>query len=413
MTSPASWNRVSLLEVCELIRGVSYSAGEAVRNPTDGYVPLLRANNISGSLVFDDLQFVPPARVASQQRLRKGDSVIAMSSGSKSVVGKAATLRAAWDGTFGAFCGVLRPRDALDGAYLGYFLQTSGYRNAISEAAAGVNINNLKRDHLAKIEIPLPPLEEQRRIAAKLDDLLGRVAATRERLDRVPAILRRFRQSVLAAAVSGRLGNQNAENMPPDWCSASIEELCELIIDCPHATPKWAEFGEICLRTTNFLPGRLDLREVRYVSPETYAERVRRGQPRADDVLYSREGGILGIACIFPSGLRACLGQRMMLLRTRPERILPRYLMHVLNSPSISGVVRELTIGSASPHINVGDVRRFKVPLPSLRQQRAIVELVDNLFSLAGAAEQRHAAAAAGSERTTESILARAFNGGL
>src|SRR5208337_1928497 len=93
-----------------------------------------------------------------------------------------------------------------------------------------------------------------------------------------------------------------------------------------------------------------------YVSETTYQERITRLKPEAEDILYSREGGILGIACIVPPGIRLCLGQRMMLMRAT---VTSRYLMHVLNSPQLLSLVAKLTGGSASPHLNVGDVKAF------------------------------------------------------
>ncbi len=163
---------------------------------------------------------------------------------------------------------------------------------------------------------PLPPLAEQKRIVASVELLLARVNAAREHLTRMPPILKRFRQSVLAAACSGQLtadwreSNPSKESshellavrdtanrkkwellrksktyqppirpqieliadesdLPEQWAWASPDELCDSIVDCPHSTPKWADEGEICLRTTNFRPGALDLTVVRFVSPKT------------------------------------------------------------------------------------------------------------------------------------------------
>ncbi len=202
---PEGWCDVPLLDLCEIIRGVSYVKGEAKTQPEPGLLPLLRANNIAEELTFHDLQYVPLNRVSSQQTLRVGDVVIAMSSGSKAVVGKAAQLSSNWAGTFGAFCGVLRLTARVDPRYFGLYFRTHKYRHAISDASAGTNINNLKREYFAALFLPFPPLAEQQRIVAKVEASLARVNASRQRLAKVPVILKRFRQSVLAAACSGRL----------------------------------------------------------------------------------------------------------------------------------------------------------------------------------------------------------------
>jgi type I restriction enzyme, S subunit len=259
-------------------------------------------------------------------------------------------------------------------------------------------------------------LVEQRRIVAKVDAVLARVNAARLRLAKVPPLLKRFRQSVLAAACSGQLtadiGESGDDALPPTWKASRIADVCETIVDCPHSTPKWTDAGEVCLRTTNFRVGRLDLSETRYVSKETYDDRIARLQPSAGDVLYSREGGILGIACLFPKKLRACLGQRMMLMR--PGRLVcPEYLMYLLNSPLTLDTVRELTGGTASPHLNVGDVKSFAVPLPPLPEQHEIVRRVEALFALAGKIEARVAAGTARADKLIQATLAKAFRGEL
>src|SRR5262245_9366835 len=106
---PQGWASCSLGNILTIVRGVSYSKDDASNAPRAGMIPLLRATNIDTELCLDDCVYVPASYVDEEQRLREGDIVIAASSGSKSVVGKAAQLRHSWDGSFGAFCMCLRP----------------------------------------------------------------------------------------------------------------------------------------------------------------------------------------------------------------------------------------------------------------------------------------------------------------
>jgi len=149
--------------------------------------------------------------------------------------------------------------------------------------------------------IPLPPLAEQRRIAGKLELLLGKVSSSQQRLSRVPGLLKRFRQSVLAAACSGKLTADWCEEneadpidslteidipaefptLPDSWSWTTLESVCVKVVDCPHSTPKWTDAGKLCIRTTNFRPGILDLSEVRFVSSATFNERIERLRPEA------------------------------------------------------------------------------------------------------------------------------------
>lgn len=157
-------------DLADQIRGVTYAKEDATSSPRPGYLPVLRAGNIADDgLVFDDLVFVPAERIAPTQKIRRNDVVIAASSGSLDVVGKAARALADFEGGFGAFCKVLRPGPGIDPAYFAHFFRTPEYRQRVSALAAGANINNLRNEHLDEFRIPLPPLAEQRRIAEILD----------------------------------------------------------------------------------------------------------------------------------------------------------------------------------------------------------------------------------------------------
>lgn len=157
-------------DIAAQIRGVTYSKSEAENAPREGYIHILRAMNITDhGLTYDNPVFVPSTKVKDHQMLKRGDIVVAASSGSLEVVGKAGVVDKDVVASFGAFCKVVRPGSKVYPAYLGHFFQTTGYRSTISKLAQGANINNLKNEHIDDLEIPLPPLDEQKRIAAVLD----------------------------------------------------------------------------------------------------------------------------------------------------------------------------------------------------------------------------------------------------
>jgi type I restriction enzyme S subunit len=355
------WATATGRELFDFVRGVSFKKEDAKDKPADGDVAILRAGNLQdGRILLDDLVYVAKKFVAEDQQLRKGDLVIAMSSGSASVVGKVSVVESELQNvSYGAFCGLIRPRRPEFASWLRHYFQTQAYRQHISEQSAGVNINNLRAEHLLSLEIPLSPLAEQRRIVAKIEELTARSRAARAALAEVPTLLEQFRQSVLASAFRGDLtadwrekhpGTEPASvllarirderrkrweakypkktyvepdpvdeaelpELPEGWCWTTIEESCSAIVDCPHSTPAWTATGRICVRTTEFRPGVLDLQDAKFVSEATFQERISRLVPQEGDILYSREGGILGIAAIIPPNIELCLGQRMMLLR--------------------------------------------------------------------------------------------------
>ena len=177
-------------EISEQVRGVTYAKSEASAVPRNGYSPMLRANNIGDhGLLLDDLIFVPNTKISQNQRIVPNDVVVAASSGSLSVVGKTTQVRTGFKGGFGAFCKVLRPGPDVNPYYFGHYFKTAFYRRVVSQLASGVNINNLKKEHLDNLQIPLPPLAEQKRIAEILDAADALRAKRREALAQLDTLL--------------------------------------------------------------------------------------------------------------------------------------------------------------------------------------------------------------------------------
>ncbi|HMP90207.1 MAG TPA: restriction endonuclease subunit S, partial [Kiritimatiellia bacterium] len=209
--SVKQWNQSTLGEMVTVIRGVSYKKEHASSEPGSGTLPILRATNIQAGILFDDLVYVPKQYVSDEQLLCSGDIVIAASSGSRKIVGKAAQLKTDWKGSFGAFCFGLRPKPGIDSRFLAWFFQTSEYRNRVSELSAGVNINNLRAKHIVEIPFRYPSPTDQRRIVAEIEKHFTRLDAGIAALRRVQANLKRYRAAVLKAACEGKLVPTEAE----------------------------------------------------------------------------------------------------------------------------------------------------------------------------------------------------------
>ncbi len=170
---PSSWKWQRGSEVFDVIRGVSYKKHNASDIPVKGSFPVLRANNIGNGLNFDGLVYVPHDNIRDEQFVRLGDILIAMSSGSKKLVGKAAPIVTEFKGAFGAFCGVIRNKSAMPDEVLARYFQSPQYTSWVTAAGRGIGINNLSRGDLDSLPVPTPPLAEQKRIVAKVDELMA------------------------------------------------------------------------------------------------------------------------------------------------------------------------------------------------------------------------------------------------
>lgn len=282
-----------------------------------------------------------------------------------------------------------------------YFFQKDRF-SLLKSTFVGGGIKNSSKKKIGLLPVPLVCTEEQERIVARIEELFSQLDAGVETLKKTKAQLATYRQAVL----------KEAFDSVSEYSAVTIESLCQSIVDCPHSTPKWTKDGCLCLRTTNFKRGRLDLSEKNYVTRETFDLRNARLIPLPGDILYSREGAILGIACIIPEDTYVCLGQRMMLFRPC-ENLNNRYLMYYLNSPTVTSFVASITGGSASPHVNVRDIKAFMIPYPDIRIQKQIVAEIDSRFSVCDNIEQTIDAVLQQAEAMRQSILKDAFEGRL
>ena len=349
---------------------------------------------------------------------------------------------------------VLRPKPEIDHRFIFYSLFTENFMGQMESLQKGASYPAVTDGDVKAQWIPVPPLPEQQRIVGILDEAFEGIVTAKSNAEKNLQNVRVLFESGLNSAITGKLTQEwrrahlNTESahvhlkkeltrrrshwqgtgkykepdspisnkpidIPSSWALASPEQISAHIVDCPHSTPKWAKSGVLCLRTTNFKPGFLDLESVQFVSEETYNERIMRLEPKPGDVLYSRKGGILGIACIIQKHLKTCLGQRMMLFRLDTTMVLPEYFAGVLNSTLILSEVKRLTGGAASPHLNIRDIRRFPIPLPPIAEQQQIVAQLDIISAETSRLESLYHRKLAALDELKKSLLHQAFTGQL
>ena len=166
--------------------GVSYKPSDISDGQAPHSIAILRANNISndGNIETSDLVWIREERIKSEQFLRDGDILLCASSGSKGLVGKAAQVNGVCGMSFGAFCKVIRPTIA-NKKYLGFYFQSPQYRHSISEASAGININNIRAEDLDHLEIELTDEVEQGRRCFILDKAVKAIRLRKQQIEKL------------------------------------------------------------------------------------------------------------------------------------------------------------------------------------------------------------------------------------
>jgi type I restriction enzyme S subunit len=313
------------------------------------------------------------------------------------------------DCAIGRSVAALRPTSYLLQKYLYYFLasQVEKMRGGATGSAQGV----ISKTDLQKIQIPFVNIAEQQKIAQKLDELLTQVDTLKTRLDAIPNILKRFRQSVLAAAVSGRL----TEDIPFE-----VKTLGDIIEAGPqNGIYKPSSFygeGNRIVRIDGFYDGEMcDWEKIKRVQLDK--DELSKWQLDVSDILINRVNSIeyLGkCALVRTLPEPAVFESNIMRIKLDLSQANPEYVAYFLSS--VIGLERlranaKLAVNQAS--INQTDVKNCQIELPSINAQEGIVRRVKQLFTYADQIEQRVKDAQARVNYLTQSILAKAFRGEL
>lgn len=373
---------VNCSEIGDQVRGLSYKKGDVKEEPFEDSIPVLRAGNINdetGCIKFENLYHINKVSVNQSQLMQTGDILIAASSGSIDVVGKAACYSDKQPSTFGAFCKVIRPnKDKVDSKYLFYFFRSSGYRRKIKELAQGANINNIRNEHLDNLKIPLPSLEEQKSIVAKLDRAQRLINIDKAMLEKYEQLI----QSVFLDMFGDPVTN------PKGWEVKKLEDLTTAIGS--GTTPKggkkvYVEQGILFLRSQNVWRNKLELDDVAYIDQQTHESMIK-SSLKNGDILMTKTGRFntanssLGRAALYTGkDDRANLNGHVYLIRLK-DGLNIEFVLYILITDQYRDYIRRVCVGGIDKRqINKTHLEEFPIIFPPLDQQN---EFTDTLKSI-------------------------------
>lgn len=263
--------------------------------------------------------------------------------------------------------------------------------------------NRIRPEKFLEIPIPLPPLEEQRRIVARIEELAAKIEEARG--------LRRGAELGMSHLRNTTFQKVFTEDLP----RRRLIEICSLITDGTHQTPHYVDEGAMFLSAQNVKPYRFMPAKHRKVSIEDYHAYVSHAKPARGDILLTRVGAGIGEAAMIDQDLEFAIYVSLALLKPLPEFVFAPYLVHWLNSPQGNAKSKGAVLGKghSQGNLNLKLIRDFEVPLPSLAEQRRIVAYLDHLQAKVDALKQLQAETAAELDALLPSVLDRAFRGAL
>ena len=314
-------------------------------------------------------------------------------------------------------------KDRIIQKYLFSILPTITQFGDSKNAIKGKTLNDTS---ISNLLIPFPPLAEQKRIVAKIEELLPLIERYEKAWSRLEDFNERFpgdmQKSILQMAIQGKLVEQRPEEgtgeelyhkiqaekqalikagrikkekplpkitedaipfeIPESWKWVRLKDLSLTIVDCPHSTPQYYDYdtGYYAIGT-KCLTAEGEISRLFNIDKETYQHRIERLKPIENDIVYSREGSIICRAVLLPADKKICLGQRVMLIRC-PNGVLPKYIQKYLMSDQTIAILTQNYKGVGVKHINVAEVCALPIPLPPIAEQKRIVAKLGELLPL-------------------------------
>ena len=311
---------------------------------------------------------------------------------------------------------IVRPAPELDARYLFSWIKGPAVQSKIDEMCDGTtNQIELNRAAIAATVIPIPPRDEQTRIANQLDILLTRIQSCNDRFDAIPALLKRFRQAVLDAAVSGELTTDWRETKrAQSWPTVSIGSMTVNSYYGPRfGKDEYTELstGVPTIRTTDM--DRIGRIHISADTPRVLvpAAKIEQYRVKPGDLLVTRTGSI-GVMAVFDGNYLAIPSAYLIRFRFNDD-LRTRFAYYRLAAPIGQSELGLSTTAVTQPNVNAEAIKRIEFGLPTVEEQDEIIRRVEAFFSLTDRIETRCTAARTQVQRLTPLVLAKAFRGEL
>lgn len=366
------WRAARAGECVEFTRGISWTADQERDLPSGSTERVLRIPNVQRSLTLDDVLLVEfPGGVPEKWRASPGSIVMVGSNGNPNRVGNAVQISADdGDFLFASFLIAARPsREDLDERFLFHWWTSIETQDLITRSVQGTTgLSNLSLRFLEGLSMPLPPPEEQRRVAEVLDTTDETIQAT----ERVIAKLELARRGLI-------------ESLIPEEPVVALSELASTTVGFVGPTQMHytsADQGVAFLRTGNIGKGRIRAEKLKYVTSD-FHDANRKSALKSGDVVVSRVG-YTGSAAVIDERFAGSNCANMIIIRPSVG-LLSEFLSLLFESRLISRQVEAMTAGSAQPVFNIKLVERLMVPKIALSEQRVAVSAAQTVAERIGA----------------------------
>jgi type I restriction enzyme S subunit len=257
---------------------------------------------------------------------------------------------------------------------------------------------------IENVEVPLPPLAEQRRVVARVEELAAQIHEARTL---------RHQAAEEAEALSRADVETAFQKLRGKFGTEALENVCNTITDGDHNTPQFSEDGVRFIFVGNVSSGQLHFENSKRVSPDYFNTLKPHRLPNRGDILYSAVGATLGIPAVVDSDEPFCFQRHVAILKLNRKRVDTRFVWHMLSSRTVFEKAWASSTGSAQPTIPLRAIRELPIPVPAVLEQRRIVADLDALQAEVDALKRLQSETTAELDALLPSILDKAFKGEL
>ena len=298
----------------------------------------------------------------------------------------------------------IRPGKEVCLKYLLYFFRY--YEAQLQRSGTGTTFKAITQNVVKNIEVPVPSIEEQERIVSKIEELFSKLDASVAELQTAHEKLKVYRQAVLKEAFDSIQANSD---------NVTIKSVCETIkvgIVIKPTQYYVTQGGVLAFRNANVRRNYIEDKDWAMISQEGHQKNLK-SQVHEDDVLIARSGVNLGMAAVVPEKYDGYNAIDVVIAVPKKESVLPEYLAQYTNSPYGLEVVRKNQHGAAQGHLNVKEYGNLPILLPSLNDQRSLLEKIESRSSVCDSIQQTIDTSLQQAEALRQSILKQAFEGRL
>ena len=298
--------------------------------------------------------------------------------------------------------------------YLHYFYLNG---NTISLQGGSNNLRNLKYKDYQMTKIPHPSFTEQKQISEKLDKLFDQIESIKKSTERIPELLKNFRQQILTYAVTGKLTEDWRKDKQLDAWRVELAKDCCVKVQS-GGTPKGSKFETVgipFLKVYNIVNNKIDFEsEPQYVSEEIQNSQIKKSITYPGDVIMNIVGPPLNKVAIIPDTYKEWnLNQAITLFRPK-EYLNNKYLYYFFcEGSSVNSVIDKTRGVVGQVNISLSQCRDFSISIPPIEEQLEIVKRIEVLFNILDDAERRYQVLCDKVDKLPQALLCKAFKGEL